>query len=705
MRHLGRIAMESAKFLRRIGILSGTHRLLQATVALALLGTALCAAGNPAGNLGAVWTLDDSATNAISGAVQFAPGVSGQCLILDGLTTHLTLPARKTPKLTDRFTVSGWVALGSYPLNQAPLVDWYDPNRCGLFFGLNAHGRIELAVRAGHAWQSLVATDVVSFRQWHLITGVLDNGELRICLDGKAIATRKLDGAFVPPRNLDMFVGKHRFPQKATGTIRPGSSGDASCLLDGALSGLKIHDRALSEVEIQREFHSVQLPGPMPLPSRALPKGPPGAFGAFYTRLKFYPQWDAPWRVSGFPDVVVRFDQKPFQCIFWRGTSYIPNWVTENDIWYNNEFNETWCKFNGVYQGCCEPMSDKQTRYAHVRILESSEARCVVHWRYALASVFYNIARADLGSGWGDWSDELYTIYPDGSCIRDITLHSSKPEEPHEWQESLVVMGQGRSPENTLDPVALTLVNASGQTASYSWKHALPPVDLPGPPQPCIQLINTKSRYRPYTILRPQDNPFCKAYKGEVRREYSIFPWWNHWPASMYASDRRYAMAADSASHTSLTHLFWDAYQAGPQWMRKIMLNGLTDQPATSLLPLTRSWSRPAPLVVVGGDFTSEGFDPAQKAYVLSKAMNPKNGDVQLRIDASEQSPVVNPAFVIKNWGEAGARLFVAGKETFRKDGFRLGHRSTIDGHDIIVWLPLQAAASLTLSIQANKAR
>ena len=41
-----------------------------------------------------------------------------------------------------------------------------------------------------------------------------------------------------------------------------------------------------------------------------LPSGPegPGKFGAYYTNLKYDPQWDKHWRVDDHPDVVVRFD-------------------------------------------------------------------------------------------------------------------------------------------------------------------------------------------------------------------------------------------------------------------------------------------------------------------------------------------------------------------------------------------------------------
>ena len=105
------------------------------------------------------------------------------------------------------------------------------------------------------------------------------------------------------------------------------------------------------------------------------------------------------------------FDEVPWRYVFWRGTSYIPHWVTENEIWYTNEFNETWG--HGAL-GCAEPMSDKQTRYSHVRVIENSSARVVVHWRYALIDTRYVFARVDTATGWGDWSDEYHVIYPDG---------------------------------------------------------------------------------------------------------------------------------------------------------------------------------------------------------------------------------------------------------------------------------------------------
>ncbi|HYG34790.1 MAG TPA: LamG domain-containing protein [Clostridia bacterium] len=635
----------------------------------------------------------------LKGNASFVEGVQGKCLILDGLTTFAVLEATNQPKFNGGFTVEAWIALGAYPLAKAPIVDLHNTNNSGFFLGINAHGRPELGVGTGSRWQALAAPERVPLRQWHHLAAVFEpTVGMSLYLDGKQVANQEVEGTYIPAEGLDLLVGRHRFKQKPEGPVRRDSTGVVYDYLDGTLDELNIHSRALSAEDISQVFQTTKVPAEVPLPPRVLPSGPsgPGPFGAFYTHLQFYPQWDQPWRVSDYPDVVVRFDQAPIRFVFWRGTSYIPNWVTENGIWYNNEFNETW---TGV-QGCGEPMSDKQCRFSNVRVIESSEARAVVHWRYALVDVFYTHARVDPLTGWGDWSDEVYTIYPHGTSVREITLHSTNPEQPHEWQESIVVMGPGFSPENSIDPAGVTLVDATGETVTYSWKDSTPPAKPGKPAHPCIQVINTKSRFKPFAILRPQDNPDFDVYAGEIRRDVTIYPWWNHWPAATYPSDGRYALAADRTSHSSLTHLFWDPYQQGHHWMRKIMLAGMTDQPASSLLSLMRSWSKPAELKLVGDAFQSESYDQAQKAYVLKRKQATASTPLKFELAASPESPIVNPAFVIKNWGEAGAELTLNGKKVPRGSRFRFGQRASLEGTDLVAWLKTESNSPLRITIQ-----
>ena len=65
---------------------------------------------------------------------------------------------------------------------------------------------------------------------------------------------------------------------------------------------------------------------------RKLPTEPrgPAPFGAYYTKLAFDETWDEIRREDAHPDVVVLFDDMPWRFVSWRGTGYVPFWVTEN---------------------------------------------------------------------------------------------------------------------------------------------------------------------------------------------------------------------------------------------------------------------------------------------------------------------------------------------------------------------------------------
>ncbi|NIN34411.1 MAG: hypothetical protein GTO60_04670, partial [Gammaproteobacteria bacterium] len=235
-------------------------------------------------------------------------------------------------------------------------------------------------------------------------------------------------------------------------------------------------------------------------------------------------------------------------------------------------------------------MSDKQARHSHVKVLENNDARIVVQWRYALVDNWYQFAFFDPSTGRGDWTNETYYIYPDMVAVREDILLSNAPRAEHEWQESMVVPGPGQTPADLLEYAALTLGNDKGEFHTYSWEHKTPPHLPRRPKNPNIQLVNMKSKYKPFSILRPQDNPSIDIYSGEIRREISVFPWWNHWPVAQKPTDGRWAMFADRPSHSSLSHWFWDAYDMTDRSMTKLMLTGMTDKAAEELLPLARSW-------------------------------------------------------------------------------------------------------------------
>ena len=48
--------------------------------------------------------------------------------------------------------------------------------------------------------------------------------------------------------------------------------------------------------------------------------------------------------------------------------------------------------------------------------------------------------------------------------------------------------------------------NMAGQTATFSWENEVP--FMPGEPDNAnIKRINTKSKFKPFSVIRPIDNP------------------------------------------------------------------------------------------------------------------------------------------------------------------------------------------------------
>jgi len=208
---------------------------------------------------------------------------------------------------------------------------------------------------------------------------------------------------------------------------------------------------------------------------RVLPAGEiRGEFGASYARLDYYETWDNLWRFSDHPDVVVDFEQ-PGKFVFWRGVGFIPMMVNDKGHWYTNEFNETWNRSGG--QGCQEPMSDKEAYTNHARIIENTEARVVVHWRYPLIDVLHVTANFNEDTGWGDWSDWYYYIYPDGVAVKTMHLWTDGIRD-HEWHEGIVVFGPDQHPEQVIETEpALVLASLDGEVDKLNWTTGPPEED------------------------------------------------------------------------------------------------------------------------------------------------------------------------------------------------------------------------------------
>lgn len=118
-----------------------------------------------------------------------------------------------------------------------------------------------------------------------------------------------------------------------------------------------------------------------------------GELGAYYCRLNSGQGWESDFRAGPYADVAVRFDDPATQFIFWRASSYLPHWAVGDQRWYVDELLPRSGDGSTV-------MPDKFCQYSKVRIIETTPARVVVHWRYAPS--FSNVEHAG-------HADEYYT--------------------------------------------------------------------------------------------------------------------------------------------------------------------------------------------------------------------------------------------------------------------------------------------------------
>lgn len=603
----------------------------------------------------------------LEGNFQYVDGAAGKALRFDGYTTGMTVPVAQLPSLEHGFAAEGWFAFNTYPWELLPLLDGEKARQAGFLLGVDAFGHLSLGASINGQWQTTTSTAAIPLKRWVHIVGRYqtdgENGTISVWLDGKKLAEQPVHGSFNPAAKTDLLIGRVReatlpFPQAE---IRPAQPIWYS--LDGMLDELTVIPGDRSESEIRSDSAAITPPQGEVLPWQQMPSGGPGPnrFGAAYASLRYEEPWERLRRVGPDSDVVVRFPGSSVRLVFWQGLNYVPAWVSENDKWYTDEFLEVW------NEGCpdggdCEPMSDKQERFSRVRILESNDVRAVVHWRYALVeAVNLKGAWADPRTGQFDWADEYWTIYPDATAIRKQVLHSSHPDAVHEWQETIVLHQPGSRPEDDIRDDAVTLANMQGQSRTYSWtpkrdaafRNPTGPAN-PDLPQPNMQMVNLKSTWKPFQIV-PPEGVSADFYNNE--KSFFEFECWNHWPVAQIASSDRACVTDDRPSHSSLSHLFWQPSAHTADSATKLLLSGLTPKPLTELLPMAKAWLSPPALQISGDDFVNEGFNPAERAYVLRARADHPRQPLTLSFQASPASPLFHPAILIRGWGEQPVKL------------------------------------------------
>jgi hypothetical protein len=166
---------------------------------------------------------------------------------------------------------------------------------------------------------------------------------------------------------------------------------------------------------------------------------------------------------------------------------------------------------------------------------------------------------------------------------------------------------------------------------------------------------------------------------------------WNHWPMHLVPSDGRFAVATDRVTHFAL------AANDASNKFGSMVLYGFTRQPVGSLVPLARSWVRPPEITAASG-CKAAAYQKESRDFPLVA----ENDTMSVRIAASDESPLVNPCFTVRNWGHHGAAQ-VKATGTGVND-VRQGIIIDTDGtRTMVIWLELAATSPVTLHISSAK--
>lgn len=649
-------------------------------------------------------------------------GVDGGGLQFDGFTTVIEVPAKNAPRLNRGFTIEAWVALASYPWNWVAIIDKHPNHESGYYFGIDAEGRLGLKVAVWGTWQILRSQIRVPLGHWTHVAGVYDpHSGLHLYIDGKAegslpvtgdLQTAPISGDREAAENTPLWIGRNQKDLPPVALIRPEASFPAKYSLDGILDDLKIYSQSLSAAEVESSYNpslAAEKPEIAPRHWPALP-GPATHLKAAYTSLKLYPQWDELWRTGPYSDVVVSFPDLPIHYVFWRGANYGPNMVTGNGIWMSTQSFES-----GTKIGTAEHMNDKHNMHSWISIVESNNARVVLHWRYGLTDVEGNFAGIDPYTGWGDWADEYFYIYPDGVAVRYGTLHATHRHD-YSFTEPSLLLAPGTKPEDFISLNAATIANPQGQHHTYSWADGMPPFPFPDQPADAnLAVINLKAQYKPFYAYRPGTQLGAYGWPPEMRRLYSHFPVWDHWPVNQIPSDGRFELFPDHYGSAAImspdpahTWIYGPRQDdSGYYDQTDYYLFGLSNQSISELAELDRSWLDPPRLILRTGSMSAK-YDQGQRAYVLSPASDSPAKQsaekIAFTLEASESSPVVNPAFVIKGWGSSPADVLIDGARPGSGD-IEQGFAHQLGRTDLILWIRKNSSQPVKISVTRRRGR
>ena len=373
--------------------------------------------------------------------------------------------------------------------------------------------------------------------------------------------------------------------------------------------------------------------------------------------------------------------------VFWDKASYVP-WWDVGQVAVTYEFVES----NGFStQGCTEPMQDRECRYSYVRIVEQSDARIVVHWRYALTDAHYRLHN-------NEWVDEYYYLYPDAVGVRDVHLWANG-NEVHEFFEIIPVQPPGMQVSDMFGDYVAELTNLDGQsytTNDFNQHDLAFHRDFLSGGKDFLVRVNLKDRRHPFAVFTYRDsvNPGLDHNYITLCRpqDYLRSSHRGHWPASEYAIDGYNLIGNHRPSHGNIGNIK-KPVSSGSNPNTFTMLMGISDGDNAAASRHARSWLNPLTVTTEKKSAIYNGYDFRQRAYLLQCS---GSGTIRLRLTAAGEA-ILNPVFILNNPPVTTIRSVVLGGKKLSEGDFRCG---TGKNGQVILFLNRQIEGNIQLEVQ-----
>jgi hypothetical protein len=157
----------------------------------------------------------------------------------------------------------------------------------------------------------------------------------------------------------------------------------------------------------------------------------------------------------------------------------------------------------------------------------------------------------------------------------------------------------------------------------------------------------------------------------------------NHFPVGQARCDGRTTRMADRPSHCSGFPISDPVINEDGDRYYWCGLYGMNNMDLDHLIQFGRSWASAPELSMNSTQVISNGFDRSRRCYHLqNKTEEPIR--LEFTLNGSKDSPIMNPAFVIKNWNSEGAKVFVNNQEF---NHCEIGVNHELGGTNLIVFL------------------